>query len=227
MNQHINLLGKSRIKIFIGEFGSGKTELAVNYSLSLVQGGHKTAVVDIDLVKPYFRTRENRALLEKNGVILVAPEHQLAHSDLPIMPSNLTRVIYDQDCNVIMDVGGGDSAVVLGQINQQLNEKGYEAQLVINTMRPFTNTTEGIVTMLERIERISRLKVSGFICNTNLAQETTAQHILRGLKTVEEVAGMLKLPINWVVVPEWLQNEVIVDYPVFVLKPYTQYPWMG
>lgn len=226
MSQQANLLGKSRIKIFIGEFGSGKTELAVNFSLAIARDGYKAAVVDIDLVKPYFRTRESRALLEKNGIIVVAPEHHLANSDLPIMPSNLTRVLYDHEYTVIMDVGGGDSAVVLGQLNQQLNENGYEAQFVVNTMRPFTKTTEDIVTVLKRIEKISRLKVSGLICNTNLAQETSAEHILDGIKKVEEAAAIVNLPLSLVVVPEWLESTINVSYPVFTLKPYTQYPWM-
>ncbi|MPM78024.1 hypothetical protein SDC9_125034 [bioreactor metagenome] len=226
MSQQPDMLGKSRIKIFIGEFGSGKTELAVNYSIALAQNGHKTAVVDFDLVKPYFRTRESRFMLEKNGVVVVAPEQHLAHSDLPIMPSNLIRVICDEEYSVVIDVGGGDSAIVLGQINKQLNESGYHAQLVINTLRPFTNTPEDIVTMLKRIERVSRLKVSGLICNTNLAHETTVDQILNGLITVESAARSLDLPISFVVVPEWLENKVSVVYPLFILKPYTQYPWM-
>lgn len=227
MSHQADLLGKSRINIIIGEFGSGKTELAVNYSIGLAQNGHKIAVVDFDLVKPYFRTRESRALLEKSGVVVVAPEQHLAHSDLPIMPSNLFRVMYDKECNVVIDVGGGDSAISLGQLNQQLNENGYQAHLVVNTLRPFTNTADDIVNMLQRIERVSRLKVSGFICNTNLAQETTVDHVLNGLKTVESAAKSLELPINLVVIPEWLENKVSITYPLFILKPYTQYPWMG
>lgn len=227
MSQQADLLGKSRIKIFIGEFGSGKTEIAVNYSIALARSGHKTAVVDMDLIKPYFRTRENRELLEKSGVFVVAPEQQLAQSDLPIMPGNLMRVIYDHSYNVVMDVGGGEAAVALAQINEQLNENGYQAQLVINTFRPFTKTVENIITMLQRIESVSRLKVSGLIANTNLAQETNIEHVLDGLKIVEEASVKLALPIELVVIPEWLEGKVAVDYPLFIIKPYTHYPWMG
>jgi hypothetical protein len=227
MNGNGDLLDSSRITIFIGEFGSGKTELAVNYSISLARQGLKTAVVDIDLVKPYFRTRESQAVLEQQGVIVVAPEHHLANSDLPIMPPNLSRVLYDDSCKVVMDVGGGDSAVVLGQINQQLVEKGYDAELVINTLRPFTNTAEGIVSMLRRIEKISRLKITSLICNTNLSQETTKEHILSGLRIVEEASAIVGLPIKMVVIPEWLEGSIGVDYQMFILKRYTQYPWMG
>ncbi len=216
-----------RIKVFVGEFGSGKTELAVNYSLQLKQLGHQTAIVDIDLVKPYFRTRENRSLLEERGVLVVAPDRKLAHSDLPIMPENLTRILYDDQYQVVMDVGGGESAIVLGQLNRKFDENPYQAWLVVNTRRPFTNTPAAIVDVCRRIERVSRLTVSGVVSNTNLAGETTAAHIYEGLAVTEQAAGLLGLPIKWVVAPEWLAAEVKVAYPLFVLKPYTQYPWMG
>ncbi len=215
-----------RIKVFVGEFGSGKTELAVNYALQLKQLGHQTAVVDIDLVKPYFRTRENRALLEGRGVVVVAPDRRLAHSDLPIMPEDLTRVLYQEEFQVVMDVGGGESAVVLGQLNRKFEENPYQAWMVVNTRRPFTNTPEAIVDTCRRIERVSRLTVSGLVSNTNLAGETTCAHIAEGLAITEEAASLLDLPIKWVVASEWLADEVKVKYPLFVLKPYTMYPWM-
>lgn len=217
---------KSRIQIFVGEFGSGKTELAINYAISLAKQNIKTAIVDIDLVKPFFRTRENRELLEKHGVIVVAPEEQLAHSDLPIMPRDLTRTLYDMESQVILDVGGGDSAISLGQINNHLVENSYEAMLVINTCRPFTSNAEDIVEVLRRIEKLSRLKISGLVSNTNLAGETTIGHILEGLNIVDKVSLKLGLPIKWVVVPEWLKDKLSINYPIFILKPYTMYPWM-
>jgi hypothetical protein len=215
-----------RIKVFVGEFGSGKTELAVNYALQLRQLGHQTAVIDIDLVKPYFRTRENRALLEERGVLVVAPNHKLAHSDLPIMPEDLHRVLYQQEYQVVMDVGGGESAVVLGQLNRNFDDNPYQALLVVNTRRPFTNTAAAVVDICRRIEQVSRLKVSGIVSNTNLAGETTVSHINEGLTVAEEAAALLAVPIKWVVAPEWLAGEVRTEYPLFVLKPYTHYPWM-
>lgn len=216
-----------RIKVFVGEFGSGKTELAVNYALQLRQLGHQTAIVDIDLVKPYFRTRENRALLEERGVVVVAPNRKLAHSDLPIMPEDLTRVLYQEEYQVVMDVGGGESAIVLGQLNRKFNDNPYQAWLVVNSRRPFTNTAAAVVDICRRIEQVSRLTVSGIVSNTNLAGETTLAHICEGLAVAEEAAGLLGVPIKWVVAPEWLADEVKTDYPLFVLKPYTHYPWMA
>ena len=218
------LQGSSRVKILVGEFGSGKTELAMNYALALRANGTKTAIVDIDLVKPYFRTRDHDHVLEESGIVLVASDKRLSSADLPILPQNLSRILCDTNYQVIMDVGGGESAIVLGQLQKQLNAVSYQASMVINTCRPFTRDKDGIIQTLRRIELASRLKISGLISNTNLAQETTSTHVYEGLKIVESVAAELQLPILWVVVPEWLAENVKIDYPVFVLKRQIQYP---
>ncbi|MBP1765759.1 MAG: hypothetical protein H6Q65_2817 [Firmicutes bacterium] len=218
------LKGNSRVKILMGEFGSGKTELAMNYALALRANGTNTAIVDIDLVKPYFRTRDHNHVLEERGVVLVAPDKRLSNSDLPILPHDLSRILCDTNYHVIMDVGGGESAIVLGQLQQQLKAASYQASMVINTCRPFTRDKDGIIQTLRRIEQVSRLQISGLISNTNIAQETTSAHVYEGLKIVEAVAAELQLPILWVVVPDWLAENVKVDYPMFVLKRQIQYP---
>jgi cellulose biosynthesis protein BcsQ len=212
--------------ILVGEFGSGKTELAIHHALMLAAQGVKSAIVDIDIVKPYFRTRESRELLEASGVYVVAPEQRLANSDLPILPQDLSRILYDDSYQVVMDVGGGDSAIVLGQLRPQLAETGYEALLVVNTLRPFTADSDGIVSTLRRIEQVSRLTVSGLIANTNIANETTAEHILAGLEIVKLTAERLQLPMNGLVAPLWLKDTIQTDVPLVWLNPRTRYPWM-
>jgi hypothetical protein len=221
------LLSKGpRIKIMVGEFGSGKTEFAINYAMQLQESGVATAIVDIDLVKPYFRTRESRNLLEHHGVRVVAPEQKFTHSDLPIMPQDLSRVLYDHNLQVVMDVGGGESAIVLGQLNPKFRENPYRALLIVNTRRPFTNSAENIIATIERIEKVSRLKIGGLVSNTNLAEETTPELITAGISIVEETSRLTGLPLEWVVVPDWLAGKVTAKYPIFILKRCTQYPWM-
>lgn len=220
------LLGNSRIKVFLGEYGSGKTELAVNYAIAAKKQNANIAIVDFDLVKPYFRTRENRELLEAHNILVVSPEPKFSNADLPILPHDFIRTIYDERYQVIIDVGGGEAAVVLGQINQHLNAISYDAFFVINTFRPFSNSEQEIITNLRLIERAARLKVSGLISNTNLAASTTTENIIEGLQLVQEVGKQTKLPVSCVVVPEWLKENFNTEVPVFTLKPVTQYPWM-
>lgn len=219
------LLSNARVTILVGEFGSGKTELAVNYALYLKDNGYSTAIVDIDIIKPYFRTRENRSLLEAQGIRVIAPEGRLAHADLPVLPQNLFPALYDTSMQVVMDVGGGESSIALGQISSQLAAVGYEALLVVNTCRPFTSTSEGIVEAVRRIQQASQLIVSGLISNTNLADETNLPQVLKGLEITEEAARQLQVPVRAVVVPESL-SMADLPVPVFVLKRYTHYPWM-
>lgn len=216
----------NRITIFVGEFGSGKTELAVNYALALKAKGMDTVIVDIDLVKPYFRTRENRELLEQSGIRVIAPEPRLSHADLPVLPHNILEVLSQTNTHVVMDVGGGESAIVLGQLNRHFAQYAYQALLVINTRRPFTSDVQGIIHTLQRIEQVSRLKISGLVSNTNLGPETTLEHVYQGLSIVEQAARQLSLPVNWVVVPKWLAATANSKTPLFVLTPHTHYPWM-
>ncbi|HWR38202.1 MAG TPA: hypothetical protein VN611_01765 [Patescibacteria group bacterium] len=226
-NNNQFLLSGAPVKILVGEFGSGKTELALNYALQIKEQGFKTVIVDIDLVKPYFRTRENRTLLEQNGIEVIAPEVRWENADLPILPHHLARVLGEKDCRVVMDVGGGESAVVLGQLNRLFASTPYQALLVVNTCRPFTNTVDAVVELHHRIENVSKLKITGIISNTNLAAETNEQHIYDGLTIAEAAAEQLAAPVLCVAVPEWLADKIDTRQPILVVKPHIQYPWMG
>ena len=216
----------NRITIFVGEFGSGKTELSMNYSIYLKKHGYLSAIVDMDLVKPYFRTRENASLLEEKGIKVVAPDKNLSNADLPILPSELTRILNDEAYHVVMDVGGGESAVVLGQFRKRLEELNPQVIMVVNTCRPFTSTRDGILSSLKRIEGVSGLTVTGFVSNTNIGQETSAQHVTEGYKLLSAVAQEVQLPLLFTVIPEWLLEDIKLEAPVFVLQPFTRYPWM-
>src|SRR5665647_425807 len=150
-----------RIKVLIGEFGSGKTELAVNLASYMQKSGLMTAVVDMDLVKPYFRTREHRLRLEAEGVTVVAPQPKLAHADLPIMPSDLTRILFSPQYRVVMDVGGSKSAIVLGQVRDRIRTNGCEVLMVVNICRPFSTNSTEIISAMRNIEASSGLAVTG------------------------------------------------------------------
>ena len=214
-----------RIKVLVGEFGSGKTELAVNLASYMQKSGLMSAVVDMDLVKPYFRTREHRQWLEAEGVTVVAPEGSLAHADLPIMPQGLTRVLFSKEYRVVMDVGGAKSAIVLGQVRDRIQENGCEVLLVVNICRPFSSTPAEIVSAMRSIEAASGLAVTGLVSNTNLGSETTMEHVTAGVQAVREVSGLTGLPLRWVVLPAWLYGDNRLEEPVFPLQLMTAYPW--
>jgi hypothetical protein len=217
-----------RVTILAGDFGSGKTELAVNFARRRALAGEKVAIIDLDLVKPYFRTRESRELMENDGVWVVAPTGGLAHADLPILPHHLQQVMEQQDTNVIIDVGGGEGVLVLGQLKRYLPEGSYECYFVVNTFRPFTNTVEAICSTIEKVQRAGRIQVTALISNSNLAVDTTMEDILKGHEQVQAVAAATGLPIRWLVVPQWLAEQVPkhLQDTVYVLRPVTVYPWM-
>ncbi len=216
---------KPRIKVLVGEFGSGKTELTVNLASYMQRSGMTAAVIDMDLVKPYFRTREHRERLEAQGVTVVAPPPKLAHADLPIMPPDLTRVLVSPEYQVVMDVGGAKAAIVLGQIRNLIRENGAEVLMVVNVRRPFSATVDEIITAIANIEAASGLAVTGLVSNTNLGAETNAQQVLEGLRLTQQVAVQKQLPLRWLVLPDWLFGQIDVVAPILPLQPMTQYPW--
>jgi len=194
---------KPRIKVLVGEFGSGKTELAVTLAAYMQQSGMAAAVVDMDLVKPYFRTREHKSRLEAQGVTVVAPPVKLAHADLPVMPTDLTRVLLSPDYRVVMDVGGAKSAIVLGQMRDRIRQNGAEILMVVNICRPFSATVADIVAAIANIEAASGMAVTGLVSNTNLGAETTVEQVMEGLQMTRQVSAVKGLPLRWLVAPGW------------------------
>jgi len=214
-----------RIKVLVGEFGSGKTELAVTLASYMQKSGLRTAVVDMDLVKPYFRTREHQLRLEAEGVTVVAPQAKLAHADLPIMPADLTRILFSSEYRVVMDVGGSKSAIVLGQVRERIQSNGCEVLMVVNICRPFSTNKTDIISAMRNIEAASGLAVTGLVSNTNLGAETTNDHVRAGLDVVRDVSDVTGLPLRWLVVPNWLYGSFPSDAPMLPLQPMTTYPW--
>lgn len=216
---------KPRIIVLVGEFGSGKTELAVTLALYMQLSGMTAAVIDMDLVKPYFRTREHKVRLEAQGVTVVAPPVKLAHADLPVMPTDLTRVLLSPDYRVVMDVGGAKSAIVLGQLRDRLRQNGAEILMVVNRCRPFSQSVTDVIAAIANIEAASGLAVTGLVSNTNLGIETTRQHVMDGLQLTQQVSVIKGLPLRWLVLPAWLSGEISAEAPLLPLQPMTRYPW--
>ncbi|OPL07439.1 MAG: ATP-binding protein [delta proteobacterium ML8_F1] len=219
-----------RIRIIIGHYGSGKTEFSVNYALKLAEMGFKVALSDLDIVNPYFRSREKAAFLEGKGIRVISSS--LGHNfslDLPAISSEIVGPIQDPDSQVILDVGGNSvGAKVLAKFYEEIIDKEYDMLCVVNTNRAETQTVEGIMYHVRAIEAVSQLKVTGLINNTHLLRETTLETVLEAQEIIKEASQKLSIPIKYIstiesvakMLPEGLEGEI------FPITMYMRDVWM-
>jgi len=217
------------IKIFVGGFGSGKTEIAINYSIYCRKSYTKVAIVDLDIVNPYFRTREVREALNLKGVEVVAPEGKLTYADIPLISPEIKGLIQNPDYCLILDVGGDDvGSVVLGNFRNFIQDFGYEMLLVVNSYRPFTKGVPQIIQMAQEIENRSRLKIHGIVSNPNLSSQTDEETIKKGHILIKKSAQKLEIPVKFICVDERFSKKIrkknFVE-PIFYIKRFMRLPW--
>lgn len=209
------------IYIIIGHYGSGKTEVAV----SMARAIENSVIIDMDIVNPYFRSKDAQNILEKEGIRLIAPEFANTNVDIPSLPPEILGALQSSE-NVILDVGGDeDGAIALGQYSRIISEKGYEMICVVNTRRPMTENTEGIVETVRLIEQASRLKVTSLINNTNVKNETTPQMIEEGQAIIEEASEMLEIPIKAIACVPEIAKSISINLPEIILDLFIKLPW--
>lgn len=212
----------SKLLIVTGHFGSGKTNIAVNLALSLAENGEKVTVVDFDTVNPYFRSKDSQALMESNGVQVIAPEFANSNVDIPSIPAEVysvfEKVKHGETC--IFDVGGDSlGAAALGFFNKEISSFGYEMMYVFNMYRPITDTPEGALTIMREIERRSRLKCTCCINNSNLGTFTRQEDIEASFPYAEQFSSLSGLNIKFTSVTGGLD----LDYgEVFNMKNITK-----
>jgi len=188
-----------RINIFTGHFGSGKTEVSVNYALKLSEQGKKTAIVDFDIVNPFFRTTDAKDVLESKNIWVVTPMYANTNVDVPALPAEINTLFEKKEYNVVFDVGGDDlGARALARYKEEIVIDSYEMFFVINTKRPMTDTMSKTEQMIFEIEEASGLKVTKLVNNTNLLGNTTTQDVLEGHNMVLELSQKLNIPIGFI-----------------------------
>jgi hypothetical protein len=186
------------LTLFTGRFGSGKTEIAINYALALAEAA---ILVDLDIVTPYFRSREMAQAMQARGVEVVGPAAVGQHLDIPAISPQILGAIQRTDRPVVVDVGGDpQGARALGQFSGAIRQRGYTMHFVVNPYRPFTNTPRGLAQAIVEIEATARLKVTSLVSNPNLISETTVQRIIDGHARIEALAREVGLPIAFVCV---------------------------
>lgn len=191
--------------IIVGNYGSGKTEVAINLAAWRRRAGVSVRLADLDLVNPYFRTREARDALGRLGIAVVLPPARYLNADLPILDPAVAGLIRQPSELTILDAGGDDvGATVLSALHHVLAEAAPQVLQVINPMRPFTETHEGCRRIRREIEAASRLKVTGLVGNANLIDDTEPDQILEGYRFVKTLAQESGLPLVFVAIPEHL-----------------------
>lgn len=215
-----------RITVVCGHYGSGKTNLSVNLALESAAGGGKTALADLDLVNPYFRTADFAPLLAQRGVELIAPRFANSNLDIPCLPPRLASAIGEPGTRLIIDVGGDDDgATALGGYAPRLTQTGYEMLYVINRSRYLEDDPEEELGLMEAVESCSRLKVTGLVNNTNLAGETTPELIQKSMEYIRELSRRSGKQIAFTTVSRGLwgafsQTENLLPIDIFVKVPW-------
>ena len=185
----------NRITIFAGHYGSGKTNSAVAYAKYLKKESEKITIVDIDLVNPYYRTKDAENELSEMGIKVLSPVYANTNVETPTIPAEVMSAFHQKDQKFIFDVGGDDDgAKVLGRFFSEFSQENCDFWLVINTKRPLTFDAKSIIIYMKEIESASRLKFNGLVNATNLSNETTINDILESEKIIAEVEELTGIP---------------------------------
>ena len=202
---------EQRVTLMVGHFGSGKTEIAISGALDLADRGQAVTLADLDVVKPYFRSRSARQGLDEAGVRLIAPEGERFYADLPIIVPEVRGALRDPAQRVILDVGGDDTgARVLGSLADVI-PSGADCLPVLNFSRPFTRDPEEAAAMVRQIEMAARVEVTGLISNTHLLDQTTVGVVREGFAQSLATGGLLGIPVAAVTVAEPVAAELDPD----------------
>ena len=198
-----------RITLLAGHYGSGKTNIAVNMALDLKKQQDNTAIADLDIVNPYFRTLDSKDLFEKEGIRLIVSAYANTNLDIPALPQEMYAIVHDKTIHSIVDVGGDDrGALALGRLSPLIREDDYDMFLVINYYRPLTRDADSVMEVIAEIEEAGKLKFTGIINNSNLGAATTAETVLDSLAYADEIAERTGLPLVCTTVEEKLYDEL-------------------
>ncbi len=188
-----------RVTLFAGHYGSGKTNIAVNYALALKKAGTDVVIADLDIVNPYFRTKDSADALEKAGIRLISSAYANTNLDIPALPQEMYAVTDDRSRHAVLDIGGDDrGATALGRISPAiLAENDYEMLAVVNLYRPLTRMAEDVLEVLREVEVAAHLPFTGIVNNSNLGEETTAEDVLATAREVQRLSELSGLPVRF------------------------------
>ena len=214
-----------RIRLFIGHYGSGKSEVSINYVTKLreqVEG--EVALSDLDVVNVYFRSREKKDLMKDLGITPIDSSINTTTLDLPAVSAEIMRPLHDDSVNYVIDVGGK----VVGRFANQFNSNDYDMFYVVNANREKTQTAKEVLQYIDAIEATSKLKVTGLINNTHMLKETTVEDVLKGQYVAREVSKIRNIPIKYISCLESIVDKLPKDLEgdILPMKLYLREEWM-
>ena len=217
------------IVIIVGNFGSGKTEVAINLAVNRKRSGIDVRIADLDLVNRYFRTREARKPLAELGIEVVLPPEKYLQADLPILSPVIAGLIRRPSQLTLIDAGGNDvGATVLASLADPFRKKRVNMLQVVNPYRPFTDTVAGCLRMRDQIEKASKMTINGIVGNANLIDETTVEDIYKGYDFVKALSDQSRLTLEFITASAELLPEIDVERfscPVLPIERQLVPPW--
>ena len=215
-----------RLTLFAGHYGSGKTNIAVNYALHLAQEGKDVVIADLDIVNPYFRTKDSAAVLEAAGVTLISPQFANTNVDLPALPAEAYRLVTDRSIYGIMDIGGDDrGAYALGRYVPAMKaENDYRMVFVANAYRPLTRTPEDALEVMREIQAACGLEFTHIVNNSNLASETTPETVTATQDYMAKLSELSGLPIWMTTAEKSVASQIPGAFPLTLQEKYFDLP---
>ena len=213
-----------RVTLFAGHYGSGKTNIAVNYAMHLADEGKKVCIADLDIVNPYFRTKDSERELRERGIDLISSRYANTNVDLPAIPAESYRLVQDKSIFGVMDIGGDDrGAYALGRFADAIKAEGdYRMAFVVNCFRPLTSTVEDTVEIMREIEAACGIRFTCIVNNSNIGIETTVEIVRESVAYAEELSRVTGLPI-WLHTAEKSIAKELSELPVLPLTLQKKY----
>ena len=216
-----------RLSIITGHYGTGKTEFAVNLALAMAAEGQRVMVADLDIVNPYFRSRERKAMLEEAGITLISSSQACADADVPSLPAELLAILENRNVRGVLDIGGDPAgARVLARFRPKIIQEDYQLIYVLNANRPEVREAENAVSYLRGIEATTGLTCTGIVNNTHLCGETTEREIRKGADLAAAVSRETGIPVLCHVAEErFVPNLSDLSETVFPITIKMKKPW--
>lgn len=224
----LRLAGGNHNFVFIGEAGSGKSEIAINFALSLERFGDRAVhFYDLDMTKPLFRSRDQAAFLMEQNIHFHFEEQ---FYDAPTVVGGVNRLMRDESCYTVLDVGGDYiGARAIGGYAPLLNAPGTVVWYVINPYRPWSMDIEHIDRVLSETLGVSHVQIDKLrlLGNPNLGPGTEAADVISGAEKLTEMVGPYK-PVDFFCAREDLTGALdgALPGPLFPIRLYLTYEWV-